>query len=406
MILRIAWRFLFARGRQATLLAGVAVGGLTLGVLVLTTVLSVMNGFESTLSHKLVAFSGEVTVDPPEGANWRALSERLARVDGVVAVTPRLTAQALVMAGGRLAPVAVRGIRTSSERSVSELGQHIAAGRMSALTPGSHGLLVGEALADKLRLAVGDELTLLTARPGRGSYVFRPALARYRVAGIYRQGIHQLELRKVYASLADVQALMPRADIPDIALRTAEPLAASRMASRLRARLGPAYRVTSWIESQSALFATIALEKRMLFVVLAAILCVAAFAVVATLLVAGLDREADIAVLKTLGYAPRQIAGVFLAQGLLLGGVGTALGLGLGALLAVNINNLMAGLNELFNTRLLPPSIYLISELPAEFHWSDLVVTAAVAIALALIAAVYPALRGARTPPADALRYE
>ncbi|MDN5863712.1 MAG: ABC transporter permease [Gammaproteobacteria bacterium] len=406
MIFSIAWRFLFARGRQATLLAGVAVGGLTLGVLVLTTVLSVMNGFESTLSGKLVALSGEVTVNPPAGTDWRDLAGRLEQQEGVVAAAPRLTGEALLMAGGALAPIALQGIDADAEARVSAVDKHLSGRRLAALVPGSHRLIVGEALAEQLKLEIGDDVTLLTAAPSAGNRIFEPALARFQVAGIYHLGIYQLELHKAYAALGDVRALFPQAGAPSIVLRSAAPLAAPELSARLRSRLGAGYAVSDWTEHQAALFATIGLEKRMLFVVLAAILAVAAFAVVATLLVAGLDREADIAVLKTLGLVPRRIAGVFLAQGFLLGAVGTALGLGLGALLAVNVNNLLGALDQLFDTRLLPPSIYLISELPAEFRWPDLVVTAAVAIVLALAAAVYPALRGARTAPADALRYE
>lgn len=406
MTFKLAWRFLFARGRQATLLAGVAVGGLTLGVLVLTTVLSVMNGFESTLSHKLVALSGELTIDPPLGTNWRTLAGRLETNPQISGVAPRLTGEALLMTHGKLAPVAVQGIDPQAESRVSDLGAHLQNAGLDALATGRHGLFVGKALADKLKLRKGDAITLLTASSGGSVHAFKPALARYHVAGIYKLGIHEVAMHQVYAALDDARALFPRADSVNVVLRTVNPMAAPELAAHLRKSLGPDYRVSDWTEQQASLFATIGLQKRMLFVVLAAILAVAAFAVVATLIVAGLDREPDIAVLKTLGFTPRRIAAVFLTQGLLLGVTGTILGLGLGAALALNVNRLLGALDSLFHTQLLPPSIYLISELPAQFRWPDLLVTAAVAIALALVAAVYPALRGVRAAPADALRYE
>jgi len=406
MTFKLAWRFLFARGRQATLLAGVAVGGLTLGVLVLTTVLSVMNGFEATLSHKLVALSGEVTVRPPPGTDWHALAGRLKADPHVSGVAPRLTGEALLMTHGKLAPIAVQGIDPGAESQVSDLGAHLQDAGLDALAANPHGLFVGKALADKLKLRKGDTITLLTARPGGSAYAFKPALARYHVAGIYKLGIHEVALHQVYAALDEARVLFPQVDSVNVVLRTGDPMAATELSAHLRKSLGPGYRVSNWVEQQASLFATIGLQKRMLFVVLAAILAVAAFAVVATLIVAGLDREPDIAVLKTLGFTPRRIAAVFLAQGLLLGVAGTILGLGLGAALALNVNRLLGGLDSLFHTQLLPPSIYLISELPAQFRWPDLVVTAAVAVALALAAAVYPALRGVRAAPADALRYE
>lgn len=407
MTFRLAWRFLFARGRLATLLAGVALGGIALGVLVLTTVLAVMSGFETTLSQKLVALSAEVTVSPPVSVTgWRPLAARLEGEPGVTAAAPQLGGEALLLAHGRLAPIGVRGIDPIAEARTSDLDAHLSSGRLSALAPGTHRLFVGKALAGELGLKPGDEATLLTARAGGAAAGFTPALARYRIAGVYRVGIYQLELRQVYTDLADARTLFPNAGPADVVLRLARPLAAPAFAARLRARLGPAYVVSDWTERQATLFATIGLEKRMLFVVLAAILAVAAFAVLATLLVSGLDREPEIAVLKTLGFTPRRIARVFLVQGLLLGTVGTVLGLGLGAALAVNVNRLLGGLDHLFHTRLLPPSIYLISELPAQFRWQELTVTAVVAVALALAAAVYPALRGARGEPAEALRYE
>lgn len=406
MSFKLAWRFLFSQGRLATLLAGVALGGIALGVLVLTTVLAVMSGFESTLSAKLVALSAEVTVSPPAAAtDWRPLAARLEREPGVTAAAPQLFGEALLLAHGKLAPIGLRGVDAAAEARASDLGSRLVGGSLAALTPGTHQLFVGEALAERLALKIGDEATLLTARADRTATSFTPALSRYRIAGIYRVGIYQLELRQAYTDLTDARALFPAA-AADIVLRLARPLTAPAFAARLRAQLGPGYVVSDWAERQATLFATIGLEKRMLFIVLAAILAVAAFSVVATLLVSGLDREPEIAVLKTLGFSPRRIAGMFLMQGFLLGAVGTAIGLGLGAALAMNVNRLLGALDHLLHTRLLPPSIYLISELPAQFRWQELTVTAAVAIVLVLTAAVYPALRAARSEPAEALRYE
>lgn len=405
--LRLAWRFLFARRRLATLLAVVAVGGIALGVLVLTTVLAVMSGFETTLSHKLVDVGAAVTVSPPaQAGSWHGLAARLEHEPGVTAAAPELSGQALLLAHGNLAPVGVVGVDARAQARATDLGRRLVAGRLQALTPGDHRMVLGAALAGRLGVKRGDAVTVLTAKSGAGAGGFTPALARYRVAGIYRLGIHEVEMRAVYTDLADARGLFPRAGPPALVLRLAHPLAAPSVAARLRTRLGPGYGVSDWTQRQANLFATIGLEKRMLFVVLAAILAVAAFTVVATLIVSGLDREAEIAVLKTLGMAPRRIAAVFLVQGLALGVVGTGLGLGLGALLAVNVNRLLGALDAVFHTQLLPPSVYLISELPARFHWHEMLATALVAVGLTLAAALYPAVRGARLAPAEALRYE
>lgn len=409
MSLSLAWRLLFVRGRLTTLLAGVAVGGVTLGVLVLTTVLAVMSGFETMLSHKLVALGAAVTVTPPASvSNWHTLSTRLARVPGVLSAAPRLQGQALLMSHGHLEAVSVSGIDPAAEAGTTDLGSHFVSGRLAGLHPGSQGLVLGRALATALGLHVGDAVTVLTASGGGGGDAldFTPALNSYRVEGIYKLGIYEVERHQVYTDLSDARHLFPQARAPQMALKLGHPLDAPAVAARLRERLGPRYGVSDWTERQANLFATIGLEKRMLFIVLAAILAVAAFTVVATLIVAGLDREGDIAVLKTLGLGPRRIAGVFLTQGLLLGVTGVVLGLGLGALLALNVNRLLGGIDRLFHTHLLPPSVYLITELPARFRWEEMSATAGVALVLCLLAAVYPALRGARLPPAEALRHE
>ncbi len=404
MSLRLAWKLLFAPGRLTTLLAVVAVGSIGLGVLVLTTVLAVMSGFEGVLSEKLVALGSELTITPPPGVNWRPLAARLGHQAGVRAVAPSLNGEALLLAGNRLAPMGIRGIEPAPEARVSDLGSHLVAGRLKALTPGGHGLIIGRALARELDLRLGSPVTLLTARAGQGN--FTPRLSRYRIRGIYRIGIYEIERRMGYTDLADSKHLFPHAGPVGVVLRLDRPLAAPALAAGLRARLGPGYQVSDWTERQADLFATIGLEKRMVFVVLAAILAVAAFTVIATLVVSGLDREPEIAVLATLGFTPGAISRVFFLQGLMLGVVGTGIGLGLGAALALNVNRLLAGLDAAFHTRLLPPSVYLISELPARFQWQELAATAAVALGLTLVAAVYPALRGARISPAEALRHE
>lgn len=404
MSLRLAWKLLFAHGRLTTLLAVVAVGSISLGVLVLTTVLAVMSGFEGVLSEKLVALGSELTVTPPTGMSWRPLASRLGHQPGVLAVAPSLNGEALLLAGSRLAPIGIRGIEPAAEARVSDLGSHLVAGRLEALTPGGHGLIIGRALARELDLQPGSPVTLLTARADQGG--FTPRLSRYRVRGIYRVGIYEIERRMAYTDLADAAHLFRHTGPVGVILRLDRPLAAPALAARLRAQLGPGYQVSDWTERLANLFATIGLEKRMVFVVLAAILAVAAFTVVATLVVSGLDREPEIAVLATLGFTPGAISRVFFLQGLMLGVVGTGIGLGLGAALALNVNRLLGGLDAAFHTRLLPPSIYLISELPARFQWQELVATAAVALGLTLVAAVYPALRGARISPAEALRHE
>lgn len=408
MLARLAWRLLFVRGRLTTLLAGVAIGGVTLGVLVLTTVLAVMSGFETMLSHKLVALGAAVTVTPPAASDdWHGLAARLESRSDVVAAAPRLGGEALLMSRGKLEAVAVSGIDPAAEARTTDLDRRLSSGRLGDLRSGGAGLVIGQALAKALNLHAGDSVTVLTASGGRGgNFNFTPALHRYRVAGVYSLGIYQVERHQVYTDLADARRLFPDAGAPQLALRLTNALDAPAVAARLRERLGPRYGVTDWAERQANLFATIGLEKRMLFIVLAAILAVAAFTVVATLIVAGLDREGDIAVLKTLGLGPRRIAGVFLVQGLLLGVSGVVLGLGLGALLALNVNRILSGLDHLFHAQILPPSVYLITELPARFRWEEMSATAGVALALCLLAAVYPAVRGARLPPAEALRHE
>lgn len=401
MSIFIAWRLLFSRGHLTSLLAVVAVGGVSLGVLVLTTVLSVMSGFQTVLSAKLVALGNELTVVPPPGTPWRPLSSHLLRFHNVVAAAPIMRGEALVVANGKMVPVSVTGIQPKTESRVSDLGAQLVSGRLETLSKRPYSIIVGRALAHKLDVERGSTVTLLTVRPGAQ---FVPKTTKMHVSGVYRVGIYEVESHLVYAGFQSLRKVFKSPRMA-ISLRLKNPLMAPRMARQLRTSLGPDYRISDWTEQQAGVAATIDLEKRMVFFVLSAILAVAAFTVVATLVVSGLDREPDIAVLATLGYRPIQIALVFFWQGAILGAVGTVAGLGFGALLAVNVNRILTVLDAWFHTHFLPPSVYLISELPAHFDWRELLATAFIAMSLCLLAAIYPALRAARRLPAEALRY-
>lgn len=397
----IAWRLLWSRHHLTLLLAVVAVGGVGLGVLVLTSVLSVMSGFQSVLSSKLVALGNELTVVPPVGTPWRQFSSHLLRLDNVVAAAPILRGEGLLVANGDMSPVSVTGIQPKSESRVSDLGSRLIYGNLEVLSDRPNSIVVGRALARSLDLSRGSTVTLLTVRHA-GQFV--PRATRMYVAGVYHVGIYEVESHLIYTGFGTMQRMFDSPQM-SISLRLKNPFLASNLAQRLRTELGPNYEVSDWEEQQAGVASTIDLEKRMVFFVLSAILAVAAFTVVATLVVSGLDREREMAILATLGYQPAQTALVFFWQGAILGAIGTGLGLGLGAILAVNVNRILSALDGWFHTHLLPPSIYLISELPARFDWRELLATALVAMSLCLLAAIYPAVRASRRLPAEALRY-
>jgi lipoprotein-releasing system permease protein len=398
------------QGFFVSFISWISMAGVCLGVAALITIISVMNGFEGELRGRLVSLTAHATVSGPPGrlTDWQALGERLGRVPGVVGVAPFVDVQAMIGRAGTLEPVLLHGIDVKAEVQVSSIEQHLLQGRLADLRPGSRAMIIGRVLAWQIGAEVGEELTVLV--PGRDMLAIggRPSLQTFTVAGIFEVGLQDTDATLALVSLADAADLAgTSASAPaGLRVRFADVMSAPGRTPELRAAAGEGLQVRDWSQEHSAYFRAIRIEKTMMSLILLLVVAVAAFNIVAALVMVVNEKRADIAILRTLGLAPRGIVGVFLTQGLVIGTIGTLLGLALGVLMAANVGTIVPFLERLFGFHVMDPSVYYITRIPSELRTSQIATITLVAFVLTVIATVYPALRGAATEPAEALRYE
>ena len=407
----VGLRYVRARSHRyfVSFITWVSLAGVALGVAALIVVLSVMNGFESELRDRLLSLGAHarvVAAGPAEAAVDPALESRLRALPGVVGVAPYTELQALAVHRPDMLPLLVRGIDPAAEEGVSSLAPMIVAGRLADLRDGSQSIVLGNALADQLGVGVGDRVTLLvpvasaTAPP-------EPRLREFTVAAVFEAGLQEHDASLAFAALADVRAFAPRAEgSSGWHLRFRDALAAPAYMGAVRAAAPPGAQVHDWSEDNASYFRAIRIEKTMMSLILLLVVGVAAFNIVAMLVMVVSEKRTDIAILRTLGAAPGGVARVFLVQGLVIGWSGVFAGVALGVLLARNVGSIVPFLERLLHFQFLDADVYYITKIPSELHALDAALIGAAALLLTLAATLYPALRAAATPPAAALRYE
>jgi lipoprotein-releasing system permease protein len=391
--------------------------GVCVGVAALIVILSVMNGFESELRDRLLSLAAEVRVNAAPAAvsgehvrltpaDWQAAARVVAGTAGVADVAPYAELQALAVRQPEMMAVLLRGIDTADAASASELAHAITLGRLQDLTPGSGRVIVGAVIAERLGLAPGDALTVLvpTVSPDGTP---APKLREFTVAGVFEAGLQDHDASLVFAPLADVLPLSSAGTVGEgLRVRLHDVFAAPSVAAQLRARLPKSLEVSDWTQDNANYFRAIRIEKTMMSLILLLIVAVAAFNIVAMLVMVVTDKRTDIAIMRTFGAAPRRVMGIFLTQGLVIGWLGVALGLVLGLILALHVETIVPFLERTFRFQIMDSDVYYTTAIPSEVHWGNIVVIAVAALALTALATVYPAIRAARTAPAEALRYE
>jgi lipoprotein-releasing system permease protein len=365
-----------------------------------------MNGLEGELRERLLALSAHATFSDEDArpAGLAALAARLRGEPEVSAAAPFIEVEALASSGPYLAPARLRGVDVAAEASVGELARAMASGSLEDLRAGSNRVVLGRILAADLGVAVGDRVTLLLPRAAEDG-ALDPQIGAFEVAGLFEAGLADHDATLALAALDDVAAFAGPGAPSGVHVRFADALLAPQLARSVAARL-PRVAVRDWTEDHSAYFRAIRLEKLMMTVMLLLIVAVAAFNIVASLVMVVSEKRKDIAILRTLGLGRGSVSAVFLTQGTLIGWLGTVAGVGLGVVLAGNAGAIAGSLERLFGFHVFDPSVYYISTIPSELRASDVLGVAAAAFLLTLAAAVYPALRASRTRPAEALRYE
>jgi lipoprotein-releasing system permease protein len=392
-------------GFFVSFISWVSMLGVCIGVAALITIISVMNGFEGELRGRLVALTAHATLQVPAG-DRRDTAARVRSLPGTVGVAPFVDVQALAGRAGSLLPVALHGIDPALEGDVATIGEHLLQGRLADLTPGSRNIVIGRVLAWQLGAEVGDTLTVMV--PSREMIMAggRPMLQTFTVSGVFEVGLQDHDGGLAYVALQDAAGLAGSSAVPALRIRFDDVMAAPQRARSVLAAVGPGATIRDWTEEHAAYFRAIRIEKTMMSLILMLVVAVAAFNIVAALVMVVNEKRSDIAILRTLGLDRRGVVQAFLTQGFVIGAIGTLLGVALGVALATNVDTIVPALERLFGFHIMDPTVYYITRIPSEPRLGQIVTIAALAFALTVLATIYPARRGAATEPAEALRYE
>ena len=408
----VGLRYVRARRRDhfISFISLISIVGITLGIAALITVLSVMNGFGKELRTRILGVASHVTISSFDGRlqEWRAVEQRARENADVIGVAPYVLGQAMVARGKAVSGALVRGVLPEQEREVSEIGGHMLEGSLAALKPGEFGVVVGSALAWKLDLTVGSPVFLVVPQGQATPAGFLPRFKRFTVVGVFRIDMYEYDSGLVLTHLQDAATLyqVPEGSVSGLRLKLGSLDEAPLVGRELSASLGADFLVRDWTREHANFFRALQIEKTVMFVILLLIVAVAMFNLISTLVVIVTEKQADIAILRTLGLKPSSIMGIFMVQGAIVGFLGTLVGTGFGVLLAFNVESFVQMLEQLFNISFLASDVYLISELPSDLHWEDVGLIAGASLVLALLSTVYPAWRASKIEPAVALRYE
>jgi lipoprotein-releasing system permease protein len=383
--------------------------GVALGVAVLIVVLSVVNGFQDEVRNRILGFAAHVQIvgGGRALADWQSLARTAGEHPRVVASAPFVDAPAMLFAGPRARGVLVRGVEPKAEERVAQIGHYMRQGSLESLAPGTFGVAIGADLARALAVKVGDELALVAPQGQSAAGAAAPRLAELKVVGIFEAGFQDYDTGLALVNLADAQALYGLGSaVSGVRLKLDDPFEARQVARELQARLPPRAYVTDWTRNYVTFFRSVEITKRLMFVMLVLIVLVAAVNVVSTLIVMVTGKQADIAILRTMGAAPLAVMRIFMLHGALLGLIGTAAGVALGCALALNLDVIVPAVERLLSVKFISKEVYLIDALPSSLRLADVALVAGTAFALSLAATLYPSWRAARSAPAEALRYE
>jgi lipoprotein-releasing system permease protein len=399
-----------ARRRNAfiSFISAISVGGIALGVMALIVVLSVMNGFQREVRDRMLSVIPHVQIEAFDGAlnDWGAVARRAAADQEVVASAPLAQAQAMLVRADAVRGVLISGIDPDRETGVSEIAQHLEGAPIGALVPGGFGIVLGRELAHALGVDVGDKVTLVAPEGTLTPAGIIPRLKQFHVVATFNSGHFEFDSALALVNLQDAERVFRLSGPTAVRLRLRDMQQAPRVAARLARLLGPQVLVRDWSSVNRTWFAATQIEKRMMFLILALIVAVAAFNLVSTLVMTVTEKHADIAILRTLGASPASVMSIFMIQGAVVGLLGVGLGVSGGLLLANHLETIVPMVEHAFGIHFLDPSIYFISELPSEPRASDIVPICVISLLLSFVATLYPSWRAARIRPAEALRYD
>ena len=410
--LTVGLRYTRARrgsGRNSfiSFIALTSMAGIALGVAALIVVLSVMNGFQEELRNRILAVASHIEIrGVPTLIDDAAVARDAMANPRVKAAAPYVLGQAMLSAGDANRGTLIRGIDPAKEGTVADIGAHMRSGSLADLEPGEFGIVLGAEIARALGVRRGDTVVVITPQGTMTPAGTLPRLKSFRVVGVFEVGMYEFDSGLALINIEDAKKLYRLDGVSGVRLKLDDLFNAPEVARELAGTLRVDAEIQDWTRSHANFFRAVQIEKRVMFIILTLIIAVAAFNIVSAQVMTVTDKQADIAILRTLGASPGSITAIFMIQGALIGMIGTLIGVVLGIVLALNVGTVLPALERLFNVQFLDKTVYYISELPSDLQRGDVVTIAIIALVLALVATIYPAWRAAKVNPAEALRYE
>ena len=413
--LEIGLKYTRSRRRKAvgqrdgflSFISGISMAGIALGVAALIVVLSVMNGFQKEVRDRMLSVLSHIEITSPSGlSDWEPIAETLAKQAHVLGVAPMVSSQGLLSRAESMRGVVLRGVDPALEGRVSDLPKQLIVGSISDLKPGQFGVVLGTQLAGTLGIRVGDRVNLLVPEGDLTPAGMMPRMRALQVVGMVDSGHYEYDSTLAVMHWKDAAALLRMTDPTGLRVKVDDMQKAPEIAVRLAQVVPQALWVSDWSRSNRNWFAAVQTEKKMMFIILTLIIAVAAFNLVSTLVMTVTDKQADIAILRTMGASAGLVQRIFLVQGLAIGLLGSLLGVGFGLLIALNIDVIVPFIETLFRVQFLPRDIYFISQLPSDVRLDDVLKVGIMAFVLSILATIYPSRRAAQVKPAEALRYE
>lgn len=400
------------RDRFISFVAGSSMAGIALGVAALIVVLSVMTGFQVQVRDRMLSVLPHIQVYNPgvsateSLSHWEELKKAALQNPNVVGASAFVAASAMLARQDSLKGVEVRGILPETEGEVSDLPKQIVQGDLSSLQPGSFNMVLGSRAATELGVQLGDTLLVMTPQGSLNPSGFSPRMRQFTVTGIFSSGHVEYDSNLAFISVKDAAVLFRDSGIAGARLKVKDMIGAPEVANQLVNTLPYGYVLRDWTYDNRTWFAAVKTEKRMMFLILALIVAVAAFNLLSSLVMSVKDKQSDIAILRTLGASPRSIAGIFLVQGALIGVLGTLIGVGLGCLIAYNIDVIVPFIENLMDTHFIDPGVYIINQLPSQVELDEVATIGITSLVLSLLATLYPSWRASRLQPAEVLRHD
>lgn len=405
----IGWRYIRSRKRRfVSAVSIISILGIAVGVTVIITVLSVMNGFREEIRTKILDVLAHNTVTGFNNTveDWKPLQKRLENYQDIIAVAPYIRTQFVAMNRSKATGVSAQGILPEVEKKASSISKYMVEGSLQSLSKGAYNVILGHGLAKQLRVKLGDSITALSTRRLATPAGTIPRMRRLEVTGIFKSGLSSFDSNAALLQIDDARALagMKAGRISGFNLRIADLFAAPQVTRALQSELGKGYWVSDWTQRHQGFFRALEMEKLLLLIIMLLIVVVAMFNIVSMLVMVVMEKRNDIAILRTIGMLPRQVMMIFMTEGCLIGIFGNILGVMGGIILASYVEPLVAGIENITGTKFLDPSVYPITEVPSQLLASDVIIVASITFAFTVLATIYPSWRATRIQPAEVLK--